>query len=957
MASYTNSVGFAFQGGTGGTGGNAVGGTANNFSGGGGGGGGGNGGVFGGTSFTNQGDLLGGAGGAGGLRGNNDGASNGGGGGRGGFGLYATNSAGIVISNEQGARIVGGDGGGATNSDKGAGAGGAGIYGASLTITNAGEIRGGVAGGGVAGVVQANAIDFTGGTNTLTSNGAASYTGAISIASGATLALDQTDAAGGTGSFTYANAFNGAGALSINTTLVRGVALSGVNTYTGGTTINDGLLDVSNGNALSDVGAVVLGNGADIELRISTSETIGSLSGGGSNAGTFNGVNIRPDQTLTINQSVSGVFAGHITGTGNFNLVKQGAATLTLTSTNNVGGSTTISAGTLQIGAGGTTGSLDSSIVDNAALVFNRFDNVTFSNTISGTGTVQKLGAGVLTLSGGSSYAGATFVDAGTLLVTGSPTGTGTITVAAAAALGGVGSVAGAVTVAGTFSAGAAALSDVGTLATRSLTLNTGAVFHEDVTNATTADRVNVTGTVNLAGTLDFSTPVDFATAVGQSLTLIDNVGTANATNGQFTALRINNATVALSNAGAFAYQGHSYLIDTHGGDGNNVVLRDVTPAPAPSGPTATADTGSTIIGTTLTKPAPGVLVNDSTSDGSALTVTAVNGQAANVGKALAGAYGNLTLNANGAYSYAPDPAKVVYTASVVDHITYTDTANGQTATASLDITVAPPSASTLALFGTVVTNTATQAGGVYGLYTALLARAPDALGLEGFSASIQAGSNLTGVASAILGSTERGGTVSDPTAFVQGLYANALHRTADAGGLQFYTNELNAGVGQATVAVQIATSQEAQSNLVYRFQNGVFVADAIDAGVARLYYGLLNRAPDASGLGSFEGQVKQAAASGGAAGAIQGLSNVATAMLGSPEFAATHAGQTSAAYVDSLYVGALGRHADAAGASYFGAELAQGVSRATVALQIAESAEAQVHLVGVIENGFQLVA
>jgi hypothetical protein len=34
---------------------------------------------------------------------------------------------------------------------------------------------------------------------------------------------------------------------------------------------------------------------------------------------------------------------------------------------------------------------------------------------------------------------------------------------------------------------------------------------------------------------------------------------------------------------------------------------------------------------------------------------------------------------------------------------------------------------------------------------------------------------------------------------------------------------------------------------------------------------------------------------------------------------------------------------------------LAYGVSRATVALEIAESPEAQVHLVGVIEQGFHL--
>ena len=43
-----------------------------------------------------------------------------------------------------------------------------------------------------------------------------------------------------------------------------------------------------------------------------------------------------------------------------------------LTGANTYSGGTTISAGTLQIGNGGTTGSIAGNIVDNAALIFNR---------------------------------------------------------------------------------------------------------------------------------------------------------------------------------------------------------------------------------------------------------------------------------------------------------------------------------------------------------------------------------------------------------------------------------------------------------------------------------------------------------------------------------------------------------------------------------------------------------
>ena len=120
-------------------------------------------------------------------------------------------------------------------------------------------------------------------------------------------------------------------------------------------------------------------------------------------------------QTLTIaNGSTS--YAGIIGGTGGLTLT---AGTETLSGTNTYTGVTTINGGTLQIGAGGTTGSVTGNIVDNAALVFNRSNALTYSETISGTGSVTQAGAGTLTLSGTNTYTGATTINGGTLALSG----------------------------------------------------------------------------------------------------------------------------------------------------------------------------------------------------------------------------------------------------------------------------------------------------------------------------------------------------------------------------------------------------------------------------------------------------------------------------------------------------------------------------------------------------------
>ncbi|WP_280812763.1 autotransporter domain-containing protein [Variovorax sp. TBS-050B] len=125
---------------------------------------------------------------------------------------------------------------------------------------------------------------------------------------------------------------------------------------------------------------------------------------------------------------------GHTVGanstlSGAGGLVKVGEGTLVLRADNTYAGPTHIASGTLQLGDGGTQGSIQSANLQNdGVLVFKRSDAVNFPGAITGAGSVTQAGSGTTTLSAVNAYAGGTTITAGKLVGTASSFGSGDIT-------------------------------------------------------------------------------------------------------------------------------------------------------------------------------------------------------------------------------------------------------------------------------------------------------------------------------------------------------------------------------------------------------------------------------------------------------------------------------------------------------------------------------------------------
>jgi len=315
-----------------------------------------------------------------------------------------------------------------------------------VTTLSAGILNVGVAEGAGGPLGIGGSIVFSGGTLQYSANNQFDYSSRFSTAAGQLYRVDTNKQ-----SVIWASALTSSGG-SLTKLSLGTLFLTGNNTYSGGTTIVNGTLNVSSDNALGAAAGVVNMNGGTLQFALSGGVALNLSRNVILNGGAFD--------TNGGNDIVNGVISG--ASPTNSNLIKNGAGVLTVTNTNTYAGSTTVNAGILYVPSGSlgtgplnvnntnasapgtvgglylyngaqTVGPLSGTIADagdgNLAVIYlggptnatsltvNQTAPGTFPGILYGSGNliVSSSSNSTLQLSGNSTYAGSTTINGGTV--------------------------------------------------------------------------------------------------------------------------------------------------------------------------------------------------------------------------------------------------------------------------------------------------------------------------------------------------------------------------------------------------------------------------------------------------------------------------------------------------------------------------------------------------------------
>jgi|GEM_PF-1017630 len=329
-------------------------------------------------------------------------------------------------------------------------------------------------------------------------------------------------------------------------------------TYTGTTTIGAGstLYLGTNGSgvagSIASSSAVILaGSGATLDISQAGAETVRDLVGAAGSVVALGGYALTADTGHSTELAGSLIDGGLAGGTGG-SLIKVGSGTLALSGANTYTGGTTIDGGVLQLGIGGTSGSVIGNIVDNATLAFDRSDTFTYGGTISGNGSVVQAGSGTTVLTAHSTYTAATTVSAGTLQLDGALDSD--VAVEAQGELSGTG-MAGSATVYGTLRPGDAALAEATFNVARNLTFAAGSIFGVNVDASGGHSLLQVHGSATLLGGNVSVTVANGSYAARQEYLILNATG---GVNGTFSSVLVNGLNLDPS----LRYTGNDVYLD-----------------------------------------------------------------------------------------------------------------------------------------------------------------------------------------------------------------------------------------------------------------------------------------------------------------------------------------------------------------------------------------------------------
>ena len=460
----------------------------------------------------------------------------------------------------------------------------------TLTMTGTNTYLGGTTNG--AGIITIGSDFALGNTNgPVTFSASATLTTTASFTSSRNFILNA-----GTATFTagtgFTNTLNGviSGVGAMTQSGAGVLVLGGNNTFTNLLTISKGTVRLGGNERLADLMPLfITSSSATFDLN-GFSETIGSLASSAAGKVTLS------NGFLTVGgNNLSRTNSTVISGNGGF--TKVGTGTLIFTGANTYTNTTTVAAGTLQLGASERIANTSPLVISNGAtfnmtnfsetvaslagagsvilgtgtLTVGNSGTANFSGAISGTGAFTKVGGGTQIFSGTNSYSGATTVSAGILQVNGNSAGSA-VTIASAATLSGNGTV-GAIAInsGATNSPGTSA---PGTLSSAAETWPGGGNYVWEINNATGAkggssgwDWLNISGALTITAnsgskftikivSLTLANASGQATNFDNSVTYVWPIATASGGINGFSAANFNLDATAFQNslgAGAFS--------------------------------------------------------------------------------------------------------------------------------------------------------------------------------------------------------------------------------------------------------------------------------------------------------------------------------------------------------------------------------------------------------------------